>query len=137
MFEAKYKWHKDRVFKQFKPTTKKMFEDNMIADEYDTWMRKRVEFMYSYLDFDYDRARIRDRFLEQMNKKTTLRDIGEKLDEFVLTPKALNEYWHDSKHILEQPKSPTMDKDETDFDWCASIVASLDPKKPNWLDDES
>ena len=28
LFEAKYKWYVDRVYKQFKPTTKSLFEEN-------------------------------------------------------------------------------------------------------------
>jgi len=36
--------------------------------------------MYNYLDYDNDRVRIRERFIKEMNKKTTLKDIGELLD---------------------------------------------------------
>lgn len=81
-------------------------------------MKRRVEFMYDYLDFDNDRARVRNKFLFEMHKKTTVKDIGEKLDEFILSSKAsVMDNWHHSKHILEQPLSPSKDKDQTDFDW--------------------
>lgn len=58
--------------------------------------------MYNYLDFNNERHEIREKFLNQMHKKTTVKDIGEKLDEFIYTSKAaIAENWHDSKHILE------------------------------------
>ena len=44
--------------------------------------------MYNYLDYDNDRKKIRDKFLNEMNKKTTLKDIGETLDKLILDEKA-------------------------------------------------
>ena len=75
-----------------------------------------------------------------MHKKTSLKDIGEKLDEFILSSKAKIAgagYWEDGKHILEQPLAPTKDVDQSKFDWFESIAASFDPNTPNWMDDES
>jgi DNA-directed RNA polymerase sigma subunit (sigma70/sigma32) len=43
-------------------------------------MGEKIDYMYNYLDFDNDRAIVRDRFLTQMNKRATLADIGESLD---------------------------------------------------------
>ena len=40
--------------------------------------------MYNYLDYKSDRHQVRERFLNEMNKKTSLEDIGFLLDEFVL-----------------------------------------------------
>ena len=101
-------------------------------------MERRVEFMYNYLDFDTERKDIRNKFLEEMNKKTTLKDIGEKLDEFILSSKAaVIKNWDMGKHVLEQPKSALVDKDGSDFDWYQNIVSSFDPHRPNWLDDET
>ena len=72
-----------------------------------------------------------------MHKKTTLKDIGEQLDEMVLSSKAeVAEHWDMGKHTLEEPVTPQHDHDQTDFDWHANIVKSFDPKRPNWLDDE-
>ena len=58
------------------------------AKDHDNWMRPRVEFMYNYLDFDNERKQIRERFLAEMHKKTTIQSVGEKLDEFIWTSKA-------------------------------------------------
>lgn len=79
-------------------------EEKSIAEEHDEMMQKRVEFMYDYLDFDHERAQVRKKFLSQMHKKTTLQDIGEKLDEFIMSSKArvaLEGHWNNSKHVLE------------------------------------
>ena len=62
--------------------------DREIAEEVENDMKERVELMYSYDDIVHDRHILRNRFLHEMNKKTTLRDIGAKLDEFVLDSKA-------------------------------------------------
>lgn len=50
--------------------------------------------MYNYLDYRHDRYKVRERFLNEMNKKTTIEDIGFILDEFVLSSKStLGEFY--------------------------------------------
>jgi hypothetical protein len=44
--------------------------------------------MYNYMDYNNDRARVRDRFMKEMNKKTTLEDIGRELDKMLIDEKA-------------------------------------------------
>ena len=60
----------------------------MHETEKDKLREKRADFMYNYLDYDNDRRRVRDRFLKEMNKKTTIKDIGETLDKLVFNEKA-------------------------------------------------
>lgn len=67
--------------------------------------------MYNYLDYDNDRSRVRERFVKEMNKKTTLTDIGEMLDRFILDEKAENAKFYDSTKGVEEPKSATKDTD--------------------------
>jgi hypothetical protein len=43
--------------------------------------------MFNYADYDNDRARVKARFLKEVNKKTTLKDIGELLDKLILNEK--------------------------------------------------
>lgn len=58
--------------------------------------------MYNYLDYKDDRYRVRERFMNEMNKKTTLEDIGLLLDEFVLDSKAnTKEYFDPAVHLLQ------------------------------------
>jgi hypothetical protein len=44
--------------------------------------------MYNYIDYDNDRARVRNRLMKEAHKKTTLKDIGELLDKFLLDERA-------------------------------------------------
>ena len=57
-------------------------------DGKDEMIKRRAEFMYTYLDYDNDRVRVRNRFINEMNKKTTLKDIGESLDKFLIDERA-------------------------------------------------
>jgi hypothetical protein len=52
--------------------------------------------MYNYLDYKSDRQRVRERFVHEMNKKTSLEDIGLLLDEFVLDSKANTGEYYDA-----------------------------------------
>jgi len=49
--------------------------------------------MYNYLDYDGDRTKVRGKFLNEMNKRTSLSDIGEALDKIHYSSKA-NNYKH-------------------------------------------
>lgn len=53
----------------------------------DKRMKQKLEFMYNFTDYDNDRVNIREKYLKEMNKKTSLQDIGETLDELVLDNK--------------------------------------------------
>lgn len=53
-------------------------------------MSGKIEYMYNYLDFDHERETVRRKFLQEMNKRTTLEDIGESLDKLVIDSKAAN-----------------------------------------------
>lgn len=129
LFEAKWNWYKEKTYGSLSSTTHELEEEREIADDHDRWMKNRVEFMYDYLDFDNDRSIVRHRFLKEMHKKSSMQEIGEKLDEFILTSKAaIADYWDIGLHTLEEPHSPQNDFDQTDFDWHANIIKSFDPK---------
>jgi len=51
-------------------------------------MESKLDFMYQNLDYDYDRLRVRDKFLNEVNRRTTLVDIGETLDKLIVDSKA-------------------------------------------------
>ena len=77
-------------------TTFDVEEEKNEAEQYDAWMGPRIEYMYDYFDYDSDRTKIRKQFLTEMHKKTSIKDIGEKLDEFILDSKAdilMQGYW--------------------------------------------
>lgn len=87
-YKAKWDHYVDQTLSKLKITSKD--HDREWAIEHDKDMKERVEIMYSFDDIAHDRHVLRDRFLKEMNKKTTLKDIGRKLDEFILDAKANN-----------------------------------------------
>lgn len=88
-----------------------MEDQKYAAEQHDEWVQPRAEFMYNYLDYGHDRAKVRERFLNEMNKKTTIEDIGLILDDFVLSSKAnLGEFYNPAQHLLEQPESGKTDQ---------------------------
>ena len=73
--------------------------------------------MYNYQDFKSDRHKVRERFVSQVNKKSSIKDIGFLLDKFTLDSKARTEWFDPEFHILEKPKSATRDVTERDLYW--------------------
>ena len=137
-FKAKWKWYVEQKMPQMKLTMRELEESRYEAEQYDEWVEQRVEFMYNYLDYNNDRYKLRERFAHEMHKKTTLKDIGEKLDEFILDSKEKEiKYWDKSKHTLEQPDKPQKNLDAAEFDWKERMLSAFDPLKPHWFDDKS
>ena len=75
-------------------TTKDFLEKSALYKLEDERMNAKLDFMYNYLDFDNDRAQVRTKFLLEMNKRTTLADIGETLDDLVIDSKAKNSQFY-------------------------------------------
>lgn len=44
--------------------------------------------MFTYQDYEHDRIKVRQRFMDEVNKKTTLEDIGRLLDKFLIDEQA-------------------------------------------------
>jgi hypothetical protein len=63
--------------------------------------------MYNYTDYDNDRNNVRQKFIKEMNKKTTLKDIGDTLDKLILEEKAENaKYYDPAIHMYDLPRAP-------------------------------
>ena len=102
----------------------------MVSDNFD--------FMYGFLDYDNDRAKVREKFLTEVQKRTSLLDIGETLDNLVYESKAAN--WRTyslEEHYDTQPEKANKDFKSSDFFWSAKIFRKLDPKQPKFIDDPS
>lgn len=137
LFKAKWDWTVDRTLKQMRLTTTELQDELEHAEQHDAWMRPRIDFMYNFFDFDSDRTVIRQKFAAEMHKKTTLKDIGEALDEFIYDSKAYAGGNFDAaQHALEQPFSATQDRSQRHFDWTEQIANAFDPLKPEWIEDE-
>lgn len=103
----------------------------------DALLARRAEFMYNFFDYDNDRERIRTRFLEEANKRTTLKDIGEALDKFMLDEKAKGLTYMNAENNDSLPKSATQDSSSFELSWTGRIFKDTDPLKPLLLDDAS
>jgi hypothetical protein len=64
-----------------------------------------------------------------MNKKTSLKDIGETLDKFILDEKAEGlKYWNADNE--ESVKSSTKDSSNFELSWAGKLFKRYDPLKP-------
>ena len=101
-FKAKWDHYVDKKLSMIRLTTKELEESEAHAQDYDEWVKPRVEYMYDNFDFANQRRILRDRFMKEMHKKTTLEDVGGLLDRFILDSKANTfDNWHPHKHLLE------------------------------------
>ena len=92
-FRSKWDFYLREKLKQLKITTKDIAEGQSYygqnGEGKDEMVKNRAEFMYSYMDYDNDRERVRTRFLKNdPNQKTNLKDIGKMLDKFLLDERA-------------------------------------------------
>ena len=55
--------------------------------------------MYNFLDYSNDRSKVRNRFMKEMNKKTTLEDIGRLLDKFIIDEQAEGMKFLDPRNV--------------------------------------
>lgn len=86
-FRAKWNFYVREKMNQLKVSTRDLEEAAYYhggPNGIDEQIAKRAEFMYDYFDYDNDRARVRNRFIQEANKKTSLKEIGEMLDQFIL-----------------------------------------------------
>lgn len=97
-----------------------------------------MDYMYNFYDYDTNRFKVREKFVKEMNKKISLKDIGETLDDLVLENKS-KYYKHYSlqEHHNAQPERPTKDYTSNDFQWSGRVLKLIDPKSPLFYEDPS
>ena len=104
----------------------------------DERMNYKLDFMYNHMDYDHDRAKVRSKFLDEINRRTTLEDIGEKLDQFILDSKAQNyKHYNLAEHHNVQAESKGKSYGDKDFQWSSKLLSQQDPKAPSWFEDQS
>jgi hypothetical protein len=136
--KAKYDHLVDHTLKQAKVCFRDLEERDVLAKQWDDHVIPRVEFMYNYLDFYNDRHTVRERFVNEINKKTTLEDVGKQLDKFVLDSKAsLDDLFVPEKHITEQPYAASQDYSSDSLTWEGTFLSDFDPKRPQWMEDQT
>jgi hypothetical protein len=139
-FRAKWDFYVAEKLKQMRVTTKDIAEAQAYYGENgegkDALVQARFEFMYNYLDYDNDRARVREKFLRSQ-PKTSLKDIGELLDKFLLDERAESakdlDLTKDSSEYIT--KAAAKDTDSFAMSWSGKLFRDSDPLKPLLLDD--
>ncbi len=88
--------------------------------------------MFSYADFDNDRGRVRQRFLREMSMQTSLKDIGELLDKFIVEEKGEQaQYYDPTIHYDKPPRVQVQDTDSYKLHWSEGIMRTFDPVLPS------
>lgn len=86
-------------------------------------MNQKLDYMYDYLDYDHDRAKVRGKFLGEMNKKPSLADIGETLDKLHYESKAFNwKHYKLNEHHNVLPKEPFKKYNAEWFKWSGRLL---------------
>lgn len=137
-FRAKWKFYVREKMNQLKVTTSELESaayQHSGPNGLDAQIAKRAELMYDFYDYDNDRARVRERFLKEANKKTTLKEIGETLDKFILEERADSLRYTDISRPLDEVKSASKDTNSFEMSWTGRIFKRADPLKPLLLDD--
>lgn len=139
-FQAKWEFYVKMKLDQLEITKKDLEEAAHIYDGphgKDAMFKRRAEFMYSYFDYDNDRSRVRERFINDLHKKITLKEIGEQLDKFLLDERAEGLRFLDITKDDKTVKSAAKDSSNFEMSWTGRIFKDTDPLKPNLLDDAS
>lgn len=135
-FNAKKQFYDDAFENQLEMTTQEFMEKGASIEVEDKKMNAKLDFMYNYGDFDTDRAEVRTKFLTEMNKRTTLQDISESLDQMVINDKGrLNKYYKLNEHHNVKAKRAGKDFTSDDFKWSGRILKNQDPKTPLFFED--
>ena len=88
-FKAKIALKIDVFLTELRAMSERLSDDQIIkALEHDQEMNEKFDFMYNHLDFDSDRTKVRDQFLKDVMKRSSLADIGETLDKLTVASKA-------------------------------------------------
>jgi len=134
---AKYDWWVDHKLSESSTSFQDFEERKALAKEWDAYTTPRVEFMYSYMDYDNDRYDVRKRFASHINKKTSLEDVGRMLDRIVLDSKArIGDYFRPEHHLLEQPDAAVQDLTSDDLNWDQTFLTKVESNVPHWMDTE-
>lgn len=73
--------------------------------------------------------------MDEMNKKTTLKDIGEALDRFIVDEHGASLQYLDLAKEKEHVKTAEKDLTNLDLQWSGKVFRDIDPMKPLLMDD--
>lgn len=122
---------------QIKVTNTELETAYRYHQQMDPIIERRAEFMFSYHDYDNDRAKAVLKFQKEMDKKISLKQIGEQLDKFILDEKGDSAKYYDPTRPEETVKSASKDVTSFELTWTGRLFKDMDPLKPILLDDPS
>lgn len=120
-FRQKLKFWYNYQMEQMQVTSKNLEQQYQAASETDPMIKIRANFMFSFLDYENDRVPLREKFISEMNKKTTLEDIGKMLDEFVYKEKGELLAYFDPTKPESKIRSASKDVTNLDLHWSGRI----------------
>jgi len=122
-FRAKQDFFNDAFNNQLKLETRENIMNGENLRMEDERMKAKLDFMYNYMDFDHDRAHARKKIMTEINKRTTLDDIGDQLDELVYKSKGDSYKYYDvAEDIYKEPESFKKDFTSEDFSWSGKYL---------------
>ena len=132
--KAKIALHQDDFLTDVRAMSEKLTSDQVEnALQHDKEMNEKFDFMYNYLDFDSDRTKVRDQFLKDVTRRSSLADIGETLDKLTIASKAADhQYYKASEHHAAYPQRASQEFDSSQ--WSAKLLKDTDPYSPAWLE---
>jgi small subunit ribosomal protein S9 len=132
--KAKMAMQEDDFLAELRAMSERMTDDQVEhALQHDREIDEKFDFMYNVLDYDSDRTKVRDQFLKDVTKRSSLADIGETLDKLTVASKAANyQYYKASEHHDAYPQRASRDFVSTE--WSAKLCRSTDPYSPSWLE---
>lgn len=138
-FRSKFDFWYAETMKQMQLTNRELESAYEYHRDLDPQIERRADFMFSYTDYDNDRERAFQRFRKEMDKQITLKDIGDKLDQFLLDEKAAGIQYLDPTKDQGGKNVKSASKDVTSFDmtWTGRLFKNVDPLKPLLMDDPS
>ncbi len=125
-YRSKWDYYVQIKMDQLKMTTRNIEYQIFEAGIKDERAKIRADYMYNYMDYNNDRARVRDRFMKEMNKKTTLEDIGRELDKMLIDEKAESIQFYDPSKE-DDIKFARKDHKVQDLTWSGRIFKNMDP----------
>lgn len=119
---------------ELRAMSEKLSSDQIdIALQHDLDMEEKFDFMYNKLDFDSDRTKVRDQFLKDVTRRSSLADIGETLDKLTIASKAADhQYYKASEDHAAYPSRASQEFDSTA--WSAKLLKNSDTYSPAWLE---
>ncbi len=93
--------------------------------------------MFQDIDWNSDRSHVRKAILEDKARRTSLKEIGRTLDEFIIADKAANNVNILKSEEQGPPQTVTQNISGRDFYWTETLMRNYKAKRPIFLEKET